>query len=294
MGELEGSSGEVMDCFYPGMIHCNNEVGRYPAISITGKNCELMCLHCKGSLLQNMIDCSEPEILKNTLKKIEKENIGALISGGCDKHGRLPWERFLPFLKDFQTSLYLTAHTGMNVSIEVSKGLKDANFKQGLIDIIGDEETLKEIYNLEDYKNYLKTLDNLFEFGPQIVPHIVTGIYWGKIKGEYEAIKILERYNPLIVVIVVIMPKLLRVDPPPIDEVIDIFYKAKERFKIVSLGCAKPRGKYRFELEEKLLNLGLVDRIAIPSERLIEFARKNNIKLNKNYTCCSVVSGLDI
>ncbi len=294
MGKPEGSSGKVLDCFYPGMIHCNNEIGRYPAISITGKNCELMCLHCKGSLLQNMIDCSETEILIDTLKKIEKENIGALISGGCDKYGRLPWERFLPFLKEFHTPLYLTAHTGMNVSKEVSKGLKDANFKQGLIDIIGDEETLKEIYNLEDYRSYLETLDNLFTFGPQIVPHIVVGIHWGKIKGEYEAIKILERYNPEIVVMVVVMPKFLKVEPPPIDEVIDLFYKAKEKFKIISLGCAKPRGKYRFELEERLLNLGLIDRVAIPSEKCLNFAKKNGIEIIKNYTCCSVVSGLDI
>lgn len=288
MEKPKGSSGKILDCFYPGMIHCHNEKGKFPAISITGKNCELMCKHCKGTLLQNMIDCSEPLKLVNTLKEFEKENIGALISGGCDKNGSLPWEKFIHFLKEFKTSLYLTAHTGMNVNKGVAKDLKDAGFKQGLIDIIGDKETLKEIYNLEDYSSYLETLENLFTSGPQVVPHIVAGIFYGKIKGEFNAIKLLEKYNPEIVVIVVVMPKLMRVEPPKIEDIIEIFYKARERFKIVSMGCAKPRGKYRFELEEKLTTLGLIDRIAIPSERCIKNAIEKNIKLRKNYTCCSL------
>jgi len=270
------------------MIHCHNEKGKFPAISITGNLCELMCLHCKGSLLINMIDGSNPEKLISILRDLEKDNLGALISGGCDVEGKLPWEKFLPYLKDFETRLYLTAHTGMNVDKETAKDLGSV-FKQGLIDIIGDKETLMEIYNIGDFNLYLKTLDNLFTYGPQIVPHIVAGIHYGKIKGEYDAIKLLEKYNPQIVVIVVIMPYNFKTSPPPIDDVIDIFYRAKERFKIVSLGCAKPRGKYRFELEEKLVNLKLIDRIAIPSDRCIQAAIKNGLKIRKHYMCCSVI-----
>lgn len=286
MGKSERGSGKILDCFFPGMIHYHNEIGKYPAISITGRSCELMCEHCKGTLLLNMGDCSEPENLIRKLKELQKENIGALITGGCDKDGRLPWERFLPFFKDLKTSLYLTAHTGMNLNKEIAKGLKDV-FKQGLIDIIGDKETLKEIYHLDNYNSYLDTIDVLFKFGPQVVPHIVAGIYWGRIKGEYDAIKILERYNPDIVVIVVLMPNMMNVQPPSIVDVVNLFYKAKERFKVVSLGCAKPRGKYRFELEEKLIKLNLIDRIAIPSDRCIDNAKGENIMIRKNYTCCS-------
>ncbi len=272
------------------MITLDGERGRYPAISITGKKCELSCLHCRGHLLQDMYHCESPEELLRTLRKLEEEGMeGALISGGCDLEGRMPWDRFLPSLLDFRTKLFISCHAGLYVSEEIAKLMGKSVISQALIDVVGDPETWSEIYRLRNYGKMEETLYNLFSYGPTVVPHIVVGIYYGRIKGEYRALEMLRPFKPRLVTLVVLMPSLLGVSPPPIDEVVEVFRAARSLFEEVALGCARPRGRYRYELEERLIGEGLIDRIAIWSDRAIDKARKLGYHLRFHYTCCSVM-----
>ena len=55
--------GDELTFYLPGMVRYGGQRGRYPAISITGENCQLMCDHCKGQLLQPMIKITEPDEL---------------------------------------------------------------------------------------------------------------------------------------------------------------------------------------------------------------------------------------
>jgi hypothetical protein len=45
--------------YLPGIIRYGLERGRYPAILITGDECELMCKHCMSQLLKPMIKVTE-------------------------------------------------------------------------------------------------------------------------------------------------------------------------------------------------------------------------------------------
>ena len=278
-----------MDFYLPGMIHIDGKTGRYPAISITGKKCSLGCLHCRGRLLQNMIHLDTEEEFINVIKKLEKKDmLGALITGGCNKEGKLPWERFLPVIQNLDTPLFLSAHAGLNVDKKTAKGMKNSPLSRVLIDVVFDPNTLKEIYRLKDPDIVKKSVDNLFEYGPVVIPHIIAGIYWGKIKSEYETLDVLAQYDPEMLVIVVVMPLNPVFFYPSVEEIVSLFREARRKFKKISLGCARPRGKYRHKLEEKLIEEKLIDRMALWSDRAIDVAKRNNEVINFHYTCCSV------
>ncbi len=289
MGKYRGSSEEELAVFIPGMINTYGKKGRFPAISITGTGCALSCKHCRGYLLQDMVHVHTKEELLYTLREFEKKKmIGALISGGADREGKLPWDRFLPALIDFDTTLYLIAHGGINLPEEYASGMREAGIKQVLIDVIGDARTLSEIYNIPDFSIMEKTLHNAYLHGPSVAPHVIAGLYYGKIRGEYNALDMIAQYSTKNVIIVVFMPDVLKVSPPDINDVIRLFEYANERFDNVTLGCARPRGKYRIELEKRLIEKGIIKKMALWSTDAIETAKKRNMKVKFYEGCCSI------
>ena len=58
--------GRRITFFLPGMFIQNGLSGKYPAVSITGSRCDLMCDHCQGKLLESMIPAPGPEALFET------------------------------------------------------------------------------------------------------------------------------------------------------------------------------------------------------------------------------------
>ncbi len=289
MEEPLQSSKKELDFFLPGMITIDGEKGLYPAISITGTVCHQNCLHCKGSLLKDMLPVKSSIELTHLLYRLEEKGMkGVLISGGSFKNGSMPWEDFLKGINDYKGKMFISAHSGMNVSEEVAIMMRKAGIRQALIDVVGDKKTMKEILNLDDFSIMRESLKNLYSSGLEVVPHIIIGLYYGKIKGEYEAAKLLLEFSDEIVVPVVIMPIVMKVEPPPIDEVLKFFSFLKKHFRIVSLGCARPRGVYRYKLEKKLIERGLINRLAIWSEQAKESAKNAGYKINYHYTCCSI------
>ena len=149
--------GETLDLYLPGMIRYGNLRGRYPAISITGNQCRLMCDHCKGLLLGPMVKAETPDDLFKRCRAFEKNGAhGVLLTGGSDLHGQLPWEPYLSAICriNAETDLFLSAHTGFP-DHSICRQLKSVGVKQGLIDVMGDAETASSIYHLEGLKPVL-------------------------------------------------------------------------------------------------------------------------------------------
>jgi len=278
-----------MDFYLPGMIHIDGKTGKYPAISLTGHTCSLSCQHCKGALLKNMIPVQDGQELVATIKNLEKMGMkGVLISGGCNVTGELPWRKFLPHLKSLKTSLFVSAHAGFNVNKETALAFKETPVQQVLIDFTIDKGVLREVFRLRDTHIVFETLDNLFSFGPTVIPHVIIGLDKGRIKSEYQTLEYLAQYDPELLVLIVIMPINPLFSPPPLEEVINVFREARKKFRKISLGCARPRGRYRYELEEKLIEEKLIDRMALWSDRALRKAKERYSEINFHYTCCSV------
>ena len=129
--------GKRITFYLPGMFSYNGLSGKYPAISITGSQCALQCDHCKAKILQPMISAITPDLLiEKCIRLAERGNQGVLISGGCDEKGRLPWDNFIPAIKEVkrQTELYISVHSGL-MDYEEAFRLREAGVDQALIDM---------------------------------------------------------------------------------------------------------------------------------------------------------------
>ncbi len=147
----------VLALHAPGMVHYSTDFHtatdpyRFPSVSISGSGCSLSCEHCSRKLLETMIPATTPEMLWETCLKVsEKGGEGVLISGGSTPKGNTPLLDFIPTIKRVKEDLGLdvVVHTGV-VYPDVAEGLGDAGVDGAMLDIIGDEATLREVYHLD-------------------------------------------------------------------------------------------------------------------------------------------------
>ncbi len=277
--------------YLPGMFRMDGMTGKYPALSITGAKCDLLCDHCRGNLLKPMIPAETPAELADRCRNLSaKGHIGLLISGGCDHRGRLPWDRFVPAIKTIktETDLRVSVHSGL-VDDETALKLKGAGVDQALIDVIGDDDTYGSVCHVPFGVDRIEAaMASLQRAGIPMVPHIVCGLHYGKMRGEKRAVAMISRFQVEAVVIVSLMP---RPDAeletaPSAEAVADIITGARLAMPEtpISLGCARQRGDRR--MESLAIDAG-VNRMALPSDEAVEKARGYGLEIGFQKTCCS-------
>jgi uncharacterized radical SAM superfamily protein len=289
--------GRQITFFLPGMFIQNGLSGKYSAISITGSRCDLMCDHCQGKLLETMIPAADPAALfEKCLALEQKGDCGVLISGGCNRDGCLPWEPFLPAIRAVKekTRLFVSVHAGF-IREKDAAGLKQAGVDQVLVDVVGNDETLQRIYHVPfGVERIVAGLDALQKAGLPVVPHIVCGLDYGRMRGEQQALDIVARFAIEQVVILSLMgipgTPVQRVSPPCAEEVAGLIAMARLRMPRtpISLGCARPRGNDR--LDVLAIDAG-VSRMALPSDAAIERAQAYGLDIRYRKSCCSVPGG---
>jgi hypothetical protein len=222
---------------------------------------------------------------------------GFLITGGSDARGRLPWSRFLDALAEVKrrTGLHLSVHSGM-VDRQTAAALKQAGVDQANLDIVGAEETWREVIHLADGAALLDdSLDALHTAGLEVVPHVVMGIHKGRIVGERRALEILRRYPPKLLVWVALMPlpgtPMAGAAPPALEEAARLLGESRLLFpeSEIALGCARPRGEYGRALERMAIDAG-VNRVALYAEESVDYARSLGVEAGFLQTCCSIAA----
>ncbi|MCD6301035.1 MAG: radical SAM protein, partial [Staphylothermus sp.] len=89
---------------------------KFPAISITGTKCWLMCSYCMGRYLKGMNHVHSPdELMKTAEYYAERGAIGLLISGGFTREGKLPLKPYIKTIKEIKKKydLVISIHTGL-------------------------------------------------------------------------------------------------------------------------------------------------------------------------------------
>jgi uncharacterized radical SAM superfamily protein len=286
--------GKEITFYLPGMFTFNGLAGRYPGLSITGKHCDLQCDHCRGLLLRHMIPAETPAALaERCLQLAARGNQGVLISGGCDDRGRLPWNAFLPAIRDVraQTDLYISVHCGL-LDDRTARELKIAGVDQALIDVIGDDTTYRRVCHVPFGVSAIeRSLDSLNRSTIPVVPHIVCGLDYGRMGGERAALERIARFHVEQVVVVSLMPArgtpMWGVETPTAEAVAEIIADARLRLPEtkIALGCARERGNTR--MDRLAVDAG-VNRMALPSEEAVERAKDYGLKIRYQRTCCSV------
>ncbi|MFQ6121307.1 MAG: radical SAM protein [Methanosarcinales archaeon] len=263
----------------------------FTPISLTGTNCELNCKHCNSHYLEHMVDGSKNLYL--VAKYLAKTKEGILLSGGCKADGSVPSYIFSEEIKKIKLdfNLKISAHTGI-VNREIAKKLKDYGLDMALVDVIGSDETIKEIYGLnrtaEDYDNTLKVLKNA---NINLAPHIIVGLHNSTLKGELKALKMVKKYHPKVVVIVVFIPtkgtRGQSLNKPKIEDVISVITTARNLMDCpISLSCVRPGGYYRSMLDKYAILSG-IDRIAVPSKSAYTICKKLGLEIEEKRRCCS-------
>ena len=287
--------GHTMTFYLPGMIRYYQKRGNYPAVSITGNRCQLQCEHCKGRLLEPMLKAQDPPGLKEMCRLLAHKGAhGVLLTGGSDRKGRLPWNKYTETIKEIkeETGLFFSAHTGF-IGAGTAVSLKQAGVTQALIDVMGDDETATRIYHLKGLEQVIDSLKYIKKSGLELIPHIVAGLNYGRIKAEYEALKIIRQHRPRALVIVVLTPlpqtPMADVSPPSPLEIGRLIAKARLMMPQVpiSLGCERPRNRDGW-LMEKLAILAGADRMAVWSEEAVQMAVNLGLTPRFQSTCCSL------
>jgi uncharacterized radical SAM superfamily protein len=273
---------------------------RYPffvPVSVTGTKCHLKCEHCRGVILESMYQAGEPELLYSLALRLKERGCkGLLVSGGAGINGSVPLTEFAPVMARLKRELgfKMAVHTGL-VDEEMADALSEACIDSAMIDIIGSDETIREVYHLKaSVADYEDSLKNLVDRNVKVSPHVVAGLHYGRILGEYNALEIISRYDIASLVLVVLTPlcntPMVEVTPPSIEEMKGIFAAAREMFPStpILLGCARPGGKYRLQLDKMALDMG-INGIAYPTEGVVEYASEKGLNPVFSEYCCSFV-----
>jgi lipoyl synthase len=293
--KTRANHGNKFTFYLPGMIRYGKIRGRYPAISLTGNRCDLKCEHCKGKLLEPMLKAEGPDHLIEMSRRLAANGThGILLTGGSDLQGRLPWEKYAKAIEEIgrETDLFMSAHTGFP-NRESCKILEQAGVKQALTDVMGDEQTAKKVYHLAGLKQVFDSLEEIEKSGLEFVPHIVAGLWYGKISAEYEALKIISGYRPTALVIVVLTPlkgtPMEGVTPPSPLEIGRLIANARLMMpKLpISLGCERPRDRQGWQMEKLAIRAGAT-RMAVWSEEAIREAEDLGLTPRFQPTCCSL------
>jgi hypothetical protein len=281
--------GPAIKLFQPG--------NAFPAISITGGECELDCLHCNKRYLQKMKHATTPEELIALCHRLDDRGaVGCLISGGCTPEGSVPLEPFLDAIATIkqETNLVLNMHTGF-LTPTVAARLGEIGVDVVSFDVNGSPETMHEIYRLDrDLSDYQQSLDLLTEYRVHFVPHVCIGLHYGQLKGEVDALELISQYSPSSIVFIILIPptdgpsKGLFTTPTA-EDVSKIITIARAGFPQVELflGCMRPGGNARAPIERMAIEAG-ASSIVLPTRETREWLARQEILIETYNSCCAI------
>ena len=282
---------DTMDFYAPGLKRWQtsewqpSNPRRFLPVSVTGSACALSCDHCQSKVLEGMVSVRAEEDLFALASRLQAQGSqGLLVSGGSTRAGGvplLPHLRHVPRIRE-ELGMKVIVHSGV-VSPELADGLAEAGVDGVMLDVIGAEETIREVYHLDlTVADFDRALGLLAGQGLRIIPHIVLGLHYGQFLGEHRALEIVAEHQVSTIILVVLVPlvgtPMAHLPPPPVDDVVDFFAAARlaaPRIP-VNLGCARPLGSMKTDLDQAAIDLGL-NGIAYPADGAIGYAEARGL-----------------
>jgi uncharacterized radical SAM superfamily protein len=250
------------------------------AFSLTGDRCALNCAHCGGRYLRGMSPIEQADPRGAT---------SCLISGGCDANGRVPVAGHLEQVRALRVGRRLNWHVGLIGEEEIRQIAPDVDVVS--FDLVGDDQTIREVYDLDcSAEGYFGTYQLLRRY-VRVVPHITIGLRGGRISGEYAALERLQSLGAEALVFLVLIPTggtaYEHCAPPSVVEVGDLLAMARQKLPDVPiyLGCMRPAGHYRNELDPVAIQAG-VNKIVNPSPAAVALATEKGLRVIWQEECC--------
>lgn len=269
-------------------------------VSVTGSACALKCDHCHtgtdAKVLEGMVSVKAEEDLFLVASRLKAQGSkGLLVSGGSTRGGGvplIPHLKHVPRIRD-ELGMKVIVHSGV-VDPALAAALAGSGVDGVMLDIIGAEETIRDVYHLPlKPEHFEQALALLAEHGLRIIPHIVCGLHYGQFLGERTALEMIAKYPVSTLIVVALVPlagtAMAHIPPPDTDEVIGFMTEARSALPTtpVNLGCARPMGDIKARLDRAAIDHGL-NGIAYPAEGAIEYARQKGLEPKLYEYCCSL------
>lgn len=294
--------GNVIEFYAPGLKKWETtewkpgNARRFLPISVTGDACALQCDHCQANVLKGMISAKAGKDLYQIAHRLWDEGTdGILVSGGSKRDGGVPLDKHMEAIARIKRDLPMRVivHSGV-VYPDVAEGLAAAGVDGVMLDIMGANETIRDVYHLDlTVEDFDRSLALLAKQDLRIIPHIVIGLHFGQFLGERTALEMIAKYPVSTLILVVLMPltgtPMAGVSPPPIDEVIEFFSLARKTMPDtkINLGCGRPMGKMKKQLDWGAIDNGF-NGIAYPAEGAIAYASSRGLEPKMYEYCCSL------
>ncbi|MCW5576898.1 MAG: hypothetical protein KIT13_12455 [Burkholderiales bacterium] len=275
----------------------------WPAVSITGGDCALACDHCKAKILEPMIPARTPEALWRVVnEQIAAGAQGMLLTGGSNHRNEVEYDAYYPVvrrIKDAFPAFRIALHTAL-VDRDIAQRMEAAGIDAAMMDVIGAQDTISQVYHLKrSVADFERSLECLTATAMKCVPHIVIGLHYGRMLGEWEALEIVARHKPAALVLVVVMPFYAPAQrpfaTPDARQVGRFFADARKRLPDVPLllGCARPAGRVKAEIDSYAVMAGL-NGIAHPADGVVELALRLGRDVRVTPACCSIAVGDEV
>jgi len=272
----------------------------WPAVSITGAACKLQCDHCKAKILAPMIAATTPEALWRVVnERIAAGAKGMLLTGGSNHRNEVEYGPFLPTVERIKAQhpgFRIAIHTAL-VERDMAKAIEAAGVDAAMLDVIGAQDTVSQVYHLRrPVAEFERSLEALVGTAMHVVPHIVLGLHYGRLLGEWAALEMIARHRPAALVLVVAMPFYAPAQRPFVvpgaAAVGRFFLDARRALPDVPLllGCARPAGRAKLEIDAYAVLAGLSG-IAHPAEGVVELALRLGRDVKVSSACCSIAVG---
>lgn len=301
-GVRQANFPDVIDFYAPGLKRWQTSEWtptnprRFLPVSVTGSACALQCDHCQSKVLEGMVSVRADEDLFALAARLKEQGSeGLLVSGGSTRTGGvplLPHLQHVPRIRE-ELGMKVIVHSGV-VSPELAAGLAKSGVDGVMLDVIGADETIRDVYHLDlTVADFDRALGLLSAEGLRIIPHIVLGLHYGKFLGEHTALEIVSRHNVSTIILVVLVPlvgtPMAHVPPPPVEDVVGFFADTRIAAPTVpvNLGCARPLGSMKTDLDQAAIDLGL-NGIAYPADGAIAYAEKRGLTPRLFEYCCSL------
>jgi len=272
---------QTRSSYHPPIIRFDRPRKTLP-ISLTGSKCALNCAHCGGVYLKHMQPIWDVHTNGET---------SLLISGGCDKRGRVPVTNHLEQVIRLREGRRLNWHVGFIDEAELRTIAPYVDVIS--FDIVGDSETAREVYGLDvSLDDYMETLDLLRRYRP-VVPHLTIGLRGGKLSGERAALAALQDKGLDRLIFIVLIPtkgtRYAQCLPPPLSQVTELFLDARVMFPRTRLylGCMRPYGPYRQYLDQLAVRAGL-NAIVNPTRLSQSLATDLGLEIVWEEECCAL------
>lgn len=263
------------------------------SVSVTGDRCELKCAHCGGKYLRSMKPIDE--FASKDLRSLKS----MLLSGGCDRFGHVPLERYADVVSHLRGSLKVNCHSGL---VDESQARCISSFSDVIsFDFVCDDRVVSSIYGVRNASasDYIRSYISLANIA-QVVPHICIGLT-GDDGGVAEIDAVDALYDlansgqvpiPSAIAFIIFIPtrgtRMERNPVPALESVETVLSHCRIKFphSHINLGCMRPFGDYRNRVDRIAVDCG-VNLIVRPGPDLAEYVRQKGLEVKNFDQCCA-------